>query len=93
MFWYAIQPYVTWWAKGPLASLLGNSSSQIAWLFILHLLGDTSAPVLFGAAVDALQNTQKAFFIFSWSLLLAGACCLLAARFASRQEPSRTSPS
>jgi MFS transporter, Spinster family, sphingosine-1-phosphate transporter len=55
-------------------------------VFILHLLGDTSAPYLFGAAVDALHNTQKAFFIFSWSLLLAGCCCLLAARFAARDQ-------
>jgi len=56
-------------------------------VFILHLLGDTSAPVLFGAVVDALGDTQKAFLIFSWSLLLAGGCCLLAARHASRENP------
>jgi MFS family permease len=56
-------------------------------VFILHLLGDTSAPYLFGAVVDALGDTQKAFFIFSWSLLLAGSSCLLAARFVARENP------
>jgi hypothetical protein len=55
-------------------------------VFILHLLGDTSAPYLFGAVVDALGDTQKAFLIFSWSLLLAGSSCLLAARFAGERK-------
>jgi uncharacterized protein DUF6644 len=41
MFWDAIQPYVMWWAKQPLGSWLGNSSTRIAWLFIFHLFGIT----------------------------------------------------
>lgn len=55
-------------------------------VFILHLLGDTSSPILFGTVADALHNTQKTFFIFSWALLLAGGCCLIASRFAARDE-------
>lgn len=62
-------------------------------VFVLHLLGDTSAPVLFGSVVDSLQPpgaTQKAFFLFSWALLLAGACCILASRSAARGAEPRT---
>ena len=41
MFWDAIQPYVMWWAAGPLAQWLGDSTSKVAWLFIFHLFGIT----------------------------------------------------
>jgi predicted MFS family arabinose efflux permease len=61
-------------------------------VFILHLLGDTTAPFFFGAAADAMKSTQKAFFLFSWSLLLAGACCLLASRYAARDEARAADP-
>ncbi|HYE98173.1 MAG TPA: MFS transporter [Planctomycetota bacterium] len=55
-------------------------------VFILHLLGDTGAPPAFGAVADALDSTRQAFFLFSFSLLLAGGSCLLAARTAARDE-------
>jgi hypothetical protein len=32
-------------------------------------------------------SKQSAFFIFSFALLLAGASCLIAARFAARENP------
>ncbi|HLF94778.1 MAG TPA: MFS transporter [Planctomycetota bacterium] len=55
-------------------------------VFILHLLGDTGAPPAFGAAADALGSMQKTFVIFSFSLLLASACCFIAARTAAKDE-------
>ena len=57
-----------------------------AWalaIFILHLFGDTFNPPLFGAVSDE-YGRLKAFTWFSFSLILAGLCCLLAARFARR---------
>ena len=61
-------------------------------VFILHLLGDTGAPPAFGAVADALGSTRQAFFLFSFSLLLAGASCLLAARTAARDEARASAP-
>ncbi|HMC67498.1 MAG TPA: MFS transporter, partial [Gemmataceae bacterium] len=85
-------------------------------VFILHLLGDTAAPPVFGKVAEALSEkpaasasaaahesgkaeetapshragdpigTQRAFAYFSFSLLLASACCFLAARTAWRDE-------
>jgi MFS family permease len=60
-------------------------------VFILHLLGDTAAPPVFGAVADAIGNKQKAFVAFSFSLLLAGASCFLAARTAGRDEARASS--
>ena len=57
-----------------------------AWalaVFILHLFGDTFNPPLFGAVSD-LHGRLNAFTWFSFSLILAGASCLLASRFAGR---------
>ena len=57
-----------------------------AWalaVFILHLFGDTFNPPLFGAVSD-LHGRLNAFTWFSFSLLLAGGCCLLASRYAGR---------
>jgi MFS family permease len=54
-------------------------------VFVLHLLGDTGAPLAFGAVSDALGgNRQLAFTLFSIALVPASVCCLLAARSAAR---------
>ncbi len=55
-------------------------------VFILHLLGDMSAPPVFGRVAEAIDSTEKTFLIFSFTLLLASACCFLAARFARGDE-------
>jgi len=57
-------------------------------VFILHFLGDTFAPPLFGKAVILMGNqTQKTFLLFSCSLLFAGGACFLASRRAHKDEP------
>jgi MFS family permease len=56
-------------------------------VFILHCLGDTAALPAFGRVQILVGSKQTAFFIFSFALLLAGASCFLAARFASRSAP------
>jgi MFS transporter, Spinster family, sphingosine-1-phosphate transporter len=56
-------------------------------VFILHLLGDTAALPAFGKVSTVVGAKQTAFLIFSCALLLAGASCLLAARFAARENP------
>jgi MFS transporter, Spinster family, sphingosine-1-phosphate transporter len=56
-------------------------------VFILHLLGDTAALPAFGKVSTSVGSKQTAFLIFSCALLLAGASCLIAARFASREKP------
>jgi MFS transporter, Spinster family, sphingosine-1-phosphate transporter len=56
-------------------------------VFILHLLGDTFANPIFGAVADRIGSMQRTFFMFSFALLLAGASCFAASRFAPREEP------
>lgn len=56
-------------------------------VFILHSLGDTAALPAFGKVSTIVGTKQTAFLIFSGALLLAGASCLLAARFAAREKP------
>ena len=70
-------------------------------VFILHLLGDTAAPPVFGKVATWLSErapahpdhhagdpigTQTAFVLFSFSMLFAGLCCFLAVRTARRDE-------
>ena len=55
-------------------------------VFILHLLGDTFANPIFGAVADHIKSMQRTFLMFSFSLLLAGASCFVASRFAGREE-------
>lgn len=55
-------------------------------VFILHLLGDTLAPILFGTASKALDSRQTAFVLFSCSLFASGACALMAMRTAQHDE-------
>ncbi len=54
-------------------------------VFVLHLLGDMAAPPVFGRIADATGSTEKTFIGFSFSLLFASACCLIAARYAPRE--------
>jgi len=51
-------------------------------VFILHFLGDMAAPPAFGAAADALGSTGDAFLHFVGVLVLASACCFVAAKTA-----------
>jgi MFS family permease len=59
-------------------------------VFILHLLGDTSAPLIFGHTIEVFggkqAGRQQAFVLFSFAMLLAGVCCLLAVPGARRDE-------
>lgn len=57
-----------------------------AWalaIFILHLFGDTFNPPLFGAVSDT-YGRLNAYTWFSFSLIPAGVCCLIASRCAGR---------
>jgi predicted MFS family arabinose efflux permease len=54
-------------------------------VFVLHLLGDTMAPLFFGA-VDEMIGRQQAFSLFSLALVLAAVCCFVAAWKARRDE-------
>jgi MFS family permease len=54
-------------------------------VFILHLLGDTLAPILFGFASNAIGR-ETAFIVFSCALFASGACALMAARTAQLDE-------
>jgi predicted MFS family arabinose efflux permease len=69
-----------------IASVTHPDQRGAAWalaIFILHLFGDTFNPPLFGAVSDE-YGRLNAFTWFSFSLILAGVCCLFAARFARR---------
>lgn len=71
-----------------IANVTRPTQRAMAWalaVFILHLLGDTLSPPLFGA-VDVAVGRQKAFVVFSTALFPAALCCFLAARFAARDE-------
>ncbi len=76
-----------------IANVTPAAQRAMAWslaVFILHLLGDTAAPWVFGKINDSLAKTlgsdvlarERTFLYFSSSLVLAGLCCLLAARSA-----------
>ncbi len=67
-----------------IANVASPSQRATAWalaVFILHLLGDTLAPPVFGWVSDRIPRAL-AFSIFSVSLVFAGICCLIAARTA-----------
>ncbi len=68
-----------------IANVVHPSQRAAAWalaVFVLHLLGDTLAPPVFGKCIDWVGR-QAAFEWFSGALLLASACCFLAARTAA----------
>jgi MFS transporter, Spinster family, sphingosine-1-phosphate transporter len=63
-----------------LANVTSPKQRGAAWalaVFLLHLLGDTSAPPLFGAASSSLGR-RLAFVYFSLALIPATLCCLIA---------------
>ncbi|HEX7901181.1 MAG TPA: MFS transporter [Planctomycetota bacterium] len=71
-----------------IANVSHPTQRAMAWalaVFVLHLLGDTLAPVIFGK-VDAAVGRHNAFLIFSCALVPASLFCFLAARTAGRDE-------
>jgi MFS family permease len=71
---------------------IANSTSPtqraMAWalaVFILHLLGDTLSPPIFGR-VEMAVGRHTAFMLFSIALVPASLCCFIAARTAARDE-------
>jgi MFS family permease len=56
-------------------------------VFILHILGDTISPPLFGLVSSQLGANGRliAFTIFPFSLLFSSACCLAAWRYAQTE--------
>src|SRR3954463_14465821 len=57
-------------------------------VFILHCLGDTAALPVFGRVSDLVGGKETAFTIFSFALLLAGASCIVAYRYATGGAPA-----
>jgi predicted MFS family arabinose efflux permease len=69
-----------------IANVVSPAQRATAWalaVFVLHLLGDTVAPPLFGK-VSSLIGRQQAFTYFSGAIGLAALCCLLAVFTAHR---------
>lgn len=65
-----------------IANVVNPAQRAAAWalaVFVLHLLGDTVAPPIFGVFSEQLGR-QTAFEWFSGALLLASACCFVAAK-------------
>jgi MFS family permease len=84
-----------------IANVTSPAQRATAWalaVFILHLLGDTAAPPLFGRMEEYLVAQgvagtvarQEAFTVFSFALVLAGICCLLAA-YTAQSDTERVS--
>lgn len=68
-----------------IANVVSSGQRAMAYalaVFILHFLGDMTAPPVFGAVADRI-GTDQAFVWFSFALLAASACCLLASRTAA----------
>lgn len=77
-----------------IAAVTPAHQRAMAWslaVFILHLLGDTAAPWVFGK-VDMRYGRTTAFTGFTFFLVLAGISCLLAARFASKDHERLRAP-
>jgi predicted MFS family arabinose efflux permease len=77
-----------------IANVTSPAQRATAWalaVFIGHLLGDTISPPLFGKVLALLppeSGRQQAFLIFSFSLVLAGLCCLIAS-YTAKQDTER----
>jgi MFS family permease len=70
-----------------IAAVTPAHQRAMAWslaVFILHLLGDTAAPWVFGK-VDEAYGRTNAFTGFTFFLVLAGISCLIASRYATRE--------
>jgi MFS family permease len=73
-----------------IANVVAPNQRAMAWalaVFVLHLLGDTLSPPLFGRVITILEDRygngglgrQYGFVYFSIAMGVAGVCCLLAA--------------
>ena len=84
-----------------IANVSKPTQRAMAWalaVFVLHLLGDTFAPLVFGMVEDLYKDPslpknavdpearEMTFMIFSFSLIPASLCCFLAAKYARRDE-------
>ncbi|MBI4566648.1 MAG: MFS transporter [Planctomycetes bacterium] len=81
-FFFLCMPAV----NAQIANVTHPAQRAMAWslaVFVLHLLGDTLAPWLFGT-MDEAVGRLLAYTWFSGALALAGICCLIASRTASR---------
>ena len=78
-----------------IANSVNPKQRATAWalaVFILHLLGDTVAPVAFGAVSQNLSASlgseglgrQQAFLYFAFALVPASLCCFVAAGTAKK---------
>lgn len=68
-----------------IANVVHPTQRAAAWalaVLVLHLLGDTLAPPIFGRISEQLGR-QTAFVYFTTALLLASLCCFIAARTAA----------
>jgi MFS transporter, Spinster family, sphingosine-1-phosphate transporter len=77
-----------------IAAVAPPHQRAMAWslaVFILHLVGDTTAPWVFGKVLKAYDRTT-AFTGFTFFLVLAGISCLLAARYARGDVERLQSP-
>lgn len=77
-----------------IAAVTPPHQRAMAWslaVFILHLLGDTAAPWVFGK-VDMAYGRTHAFTRFTFFLVLAGISCLIASRYASRDVERLRAP-
>jgi predicted MFS family arabinose efflux permease len=74
-----------------IANVVSPRQRASAWalaVFILHLLGDTLAPWLFGKVEDQGLEREHVFLCFSLALPLAGVCCLIGG-FTARKDVER----
>jgi predicted MFS family arabinose efflux permease len=73
-----------------IANVTNPKQRGAAWalaVFILHLLGDTSAPPLFGR-VSSMIGRRQAFLYFALALIPATLCCFIAT-FTARRDTAR----
>src|SRR5207249_6170724 len=64
-----------------IATVTSPQQRGAAWalaVFILHLLGDTAAPPLFGIIEEEIGSRQQTFIYFCFALVPAALCCFLA---------------
>ena len=76
-----------------IANVTKPTQRAMAWalaVFVLHLLGDTLSPPIFGF-VDEAIGRQAAFLWFTAALIPASVCCFLSARTTARDEERATS--
>jgi len=69
-----------------IANVVNPMQRSTAWalaVFVLHFLGDMLSPPVFGKISDSIGR-QQTYFYFSFGLVGAGLCCLIAACTASR---------